>query len=82
MRVLNQADLAVGPVQVHGLPLALAQDASSLEGEGSDDEDDTVIVRSAPLTLALTVAVIMTVLVGVWASPFLQWAEGASRLLP
>lgn len=44
--------------------------------------EDIALVRSAPLTLTLTVAVVMTVLIGVWASPFLQWVEGASQLLP
>ncbi|MGD8331455.1 MAG: NADH-quinone oxidoreductase subunit N [Acidobacteriota bacterium] len=44
--------------------------------------DDTSLVRSAPLTLTLVAAVIMTVLVGVYASPFLSWAASASQLLP
>jgi NADH-quinone oxidoreductase subunit N len=44
--------------------------------------EDTVLVRSAPLTLTLVAAALMTVVVGVWASPFLDWATGASRLLP
>lgn len=47
-----------------------------------DPVEDATLVRSMPLTLTLAVAVIMTVLVGIWASPFLQWIEGASRLLP
>ncbi len=44
--------------------------------------DDTTLVRSAPLTLTLVAAFIMTVLVGVWASPFLDWAASAAALLP
>jgi NADH-quinone oxidoreductase subunit N len=44
--------------------------------------EDASLVRSAPLTLALVAAVVMTVLVGMWASPFLDWAAGASQLLP
>ncbi len=47
-----------------------------------DPVEDATLVRSAPLTLTLVVAVVMTVLVGVWASPFLDWAAGASHLLP
>lgn len=46
-----------------------------------EPNEDTRLVHSAPLTLTLAVAVIMTVLVGVWASPFLEWAENASMLL-
>jgi NADH-quinone oxidoreductase subunit N len=44
--------------------------------------EGTALVRSAPLTLTLVAAVIMTVLVGVYASPFLSWAASASQLLP
>jgi len=44
--------------------------------------EDTTLVRSMPLTVTLAVAVVMTVLVGVWASPFLDWAANASQLLP
>jgi len=47
-----------------------------------DPVEDTELVRSAPLWLTLAVALVMTVLVGVWASPFLDWAAGASQLLP
>ncbi len=44
--------------------------------------EDTALVRSTPLTLTIGVAVVMTVVVGIWASPFLDWAAGASALLP
>lgn len=47
-----------------------------------DPVEDASLVRSAPLTLTLAAAVVMTVLVGVWASPFLDWVAGASQLLP
>lgn len=47
-----------------------------------DPVEDASLVRSAPLTLTLAAALIMTVLVGVWASPFLDWVAGASQLLP
>ena len=47
-----------------------------------DPVEDATLVRSAPLTLTLAAAVVMPVLVGVWASPFLEWAAGASQLLP
>lgn len=47
----------------------------------NDPVEDATLVRSMPLTLTLAAAVIMTVLVGVWASPFLEWAAGASALI-
>ncbi len=47
-----------------------------------DPVEDATLVRSTPLTLTLAAAVVMTVVVGVWASPFLDWAESASQLLP
>ena len=47
-----------------------------------DPVEDATLVRSAPLTLTLAVAVVMTVVVGIWAQPFLLWASSASHLLP
>jgi NADH-quinone oxidoreductase subunit N len=47
-----------------------------------DPVEDATLVRSAPLTLTLAAAAIMTLLVGLWASPFLDWVAGASQLLP
>ncbi len=47
-----------------------------------DPVEDASLVRSAPLTLTLAAAVIMTILIGVWPSPFLDWVAGASQLLP
>ena len=47
-----------------------------------DPVEDASLVRSAPLTLTLAAAAIMTLLVGRWASPFLDWVAGASQLLP
>jgi len=44
--------------------------------------DDTTLVSSAPLTLTLVVAAIMTILIGIWASPFIDWAGNAAQLLP
>ena len=43
--------------------------------------DDTEIVQSMSLTATLVVATVMTILVGMWASPFLDWASNASLLL-
>ncbi len=43
--------------------------------------DDTEIVQSMPLTATLVAATVMTILVGIWASPFLDWASNASLLL-
>jgi NADH-quinone oxidoreductase subunit N len=43
--------------------------------------EDATLVRSTPLTLTLAAAVLMTVLVGIWASPFLDWAAGAATLI-
>jgi NADH-quinone oxidoreductase subunit N len=48
----------------------------------NDPQEGTSTVNSAPLTFTLAAALIMTVLVGVWASPFLDWAANASQLLP
>lgn len=39
------------------------------------------LVRSTPLTLSLVAAAVMTLFVGLWAGPFLQWAQGAATLL-
>ena len=47
-----------------------------------DPVEDATLVRSAPLTLTLAVAVVMTLVVGIWAQPFLLWASNASQLLP
>jgi len=47
-----------------------------------DPVEDATLVRSAPLTLTLAVAVVMTIVVGIWAQPFLLWASSASHLLP
>ena len=47
-----------------------------------DPAEDATLVRSAPLTLTLVGALVMTVAVGIWASPFLDWAASASQLLP
>ena len=46
-----------------------------------DPVEDATLVQSTPLTLTLVAAAVMTVLVGVWASPFLDWASGAAQLL-
>ncbi len=43
--------------------------------------DDTEIVQSMSLTATLVAATVMTILVGMWASPFLDWARNASSLL-
>ena len=43
--------------------------------------DDTEIVQSMSLTATLVAATVMTILVGMWASPFLDWASNASLLL-
>ena len=43
--------------------------------------DDTEIVQSMSLTATLVAATVMTILVGLWASPFLDWASNASLLL-
>jgi len=43
--------------------------------------DDTEIVSSIPLAATLVAATAMTIVVGVWASPFLDWARNASLLL-
>jgi len=43
--------------------------------------DDVELVRSTPLTLSLAAAAAMTLFVGLWAGPFLQWAQGAATLL-
>ena len=43
--------------------------------------DDTTLVRSTPLTVTLVTAAVMTIVVGMWASPFLDWARNASQLL-
>ncbi len=47
----------------------------------NDPVDDATLVRSTPLTLTLVAALIMTVIVGAWASPFLEWVDGASTLI-
>ena len=47
----------------------------------SEPADDVEIVSSAPLTMTLVVAVVMTLLAGIWASPFLEWVRGATLLL-
>ena len=46
-----------------------------------DPVEDATLVHSSPLTLTLVAAVVMTVLVGIWASPFLDWASSASQLV-
>ena len=46
-----------------------------------DPVEDATLVHSSPLTLTLVAAVLMTVLVGIWASPFLDWASSASQLV-
>ncbi|HJN48608.1 MAG TPA: NADH-quinone oxidoreductase subunit N, partial [Acidobacteriota bacterium] len=46
-----------------------------------DPVEDTTLVHSPPLTLTLVAAVLMTVLIGIWASPFLDWASSASQLV-
>ncbi|MFQ5743507.1 MAG: NADH-quinone oxidoreductase subunit N [Acidobacteriota bacterium] len=43
-----------------------------------DAPDDVELVRSTPLTLTLVAAAIMTLLVGIWASPFLAWVQSAT----
>ena len=46
-----------------------------------DPVEDATLVHSSPLTLTLVAAVVMTVLVGIRASPFLDWASSASQLV-
>jgi NADH-quinone oxidoreductase subunit N len=46
-----------------------------------DPVEDATLVHSPPLTLTLVAAVLMTVLIGIWASPFLDWASSASQLV-
>ena len=43
--------------------------------------EDTVLTLSLPLRFTIGAALVMTVVVGVWASPFLDWARGAAQLL-
>jgi NADH-quinone oxidoreductase subunit N len=42
--------------------------------------DDVELVRSTPLTVTLVVALAMTLLAGLWASPFVEWVRSASLL--
>ncbi len=47
----------------------------------SEPADDVELVHSMPLTMTLVAAVLMTLLAGIWVSPFIEWVRGATLLL-
>ena len=46
----------------------------------SEPADDVEMVSSTPLTLTLVVALVMTLLAGIWATPFLEWVRSSTLL--
>ncbi len=44
----------------------------------SEPADEVEVVSSTPLTMTLVVAVLMTLLAGIWATPFLDWVRSAT----
>jgi NADH-quinone oxidoreductase subunit N len=46
----------------------------------SEPADEVEVVSSTPLTMTLVVAALMTLLAGIWATPFLDWVRSATLL--